>query len=183
MPLWPALTGAACQQRLPPSSLLCTGAVRDTSDQSSSKLVPALRCKADAKCLPVLSALAGAACQQRLPPSSLLCTGTVRNLSVHSLECAQEVLANKCCRLHLCLQCVVRDFRQVQQACGCSSVGARRMQTVCLSGWHSHEPLADKGCRRPLCFAWKPSEISPTSHRASFVGALRCKADANCLPL
>ena len=50
-----------------------------TTDQSS-RLVAALRCEADAECLPVWPALAGAACQQRLPrPSSLLCTGAVRD--------------------------------------------------------------------------------------------------------
>ena len=38
--------------------------------------------------------------------------------------------------------------------------GAGRMQTVCLSGRHLQELLADKGCRLPLCFAPEPSGIS-----------------------
>ena len=51
----------ACQQRLTPSSLLCTEAIREHSNQSS-KLVAALRCEAesDANCSPVWPALARA---------------------------------------------------------------------------------------------------------------------------
>ena len=53
------------------------------------------------------------------------------------------------------------------------------MQSVCLSCRRSQEPLANKGCHLPLCFAPEPQGISSTSHRASILGALRCKADQN----
>ena len=130
------------------------------SDQSS-KLVAARRCVADANCLPVWPALAGAACQQRLQPSSsLLCTRAVRAL------------------------------QQIDQACGGSTiraslrlrVGAKSMQTVCLSGQHSQELLANKGCRLPpLRFALEPSGMSDQSSK--LVAALLWLAEVNWLPV
>ena len=47
------------KQRLPPSSLLCTAFIMEHLEQSN-KLVAALRCEADATCVPVWPALAGA---------------------------------------------------------------------------------------------------------------------------
>ena len=57
-------------------------------------------------------------------------------------------------------------------------VGAWRMQTVCLSGQHSHELLANKGCRLPLCFALEPSGISDQT--SMLVAALRIEQACGC---
>ena len=94
LPIWMALTGAACQQRLPPSSLLCSETDKDLSDKSASKLAADRWCEADANCLPVWLVLSASACQQRLPPSSLLCTGAVRDLSNKSCKFVGAAL---CC--------------------------------------------------------------------------------------
>ena len=56
-------------------------------------------------------------------------------------------------------------------------VGAWRMQTVCLSGLHSQELLANKGCHLPLCFAPKPSGISDQSSKLA--AARRCVAETS----
>ena len=47
------------------------------------------------------------------------------------------------------------------------------MQTVCLSGRHSQELLANKGCRLPLCFAQEPGGIS--DQPSAFVAVLPCE--------
>ena len=67
----------ACQQRLTPSSLLCTEAIREHSNQSS-KLVAALRCEAesDANCSPVWPALEGATLPTKVAVFLSLCLCT-----------------------------------------------------------------------------------------------------------
>ena len=121
-----------------------------TSDQSSRLAAVRLRCGADANCLPVLLPLARAA----LPTESATTTFL---FALHRSR--QGPLINRA-GLRLLF-------------------GARRMQTVCLSGQRSHELLADKRCHHlPLCSAPEPSGTSDQSSR--LVAALRCEADANC---
>ena len=94
VPVWPTLAWRSCLPTKAARRLLLCVASKPSriSDHQSSKLAAALRCEADANCLPVCLALAGAACRQRLAPSSLLCTSAVQ------------------------------AFQPIEQACGCLSI-------------------------------------------------------------
>ena len=99
LPAWLALARHACRQRLRPSSLLCTRAVRGLRPleqgcgcSSVRALAATLRYEGNANCLAGWLAFARDACRQWLRPSSLLCTGAVRAL------------------------------RPIEQGCGCSLV-------------------------------------------------------------
>ena len=99
----------------PSSSLLCTGAIRDLSNQSS-KLV---------------------GCDWSLVRVWMQ---TVCLSSRHS----QKLLANKGCHLPLCFAPEPQWISPTSHRASLRLiVGARRMQTVCLSGQHSPELLAN----------------------------------------
>ena len=161
----------------------------------------ALRCEAHSNCLHVWPELAGAARSQRLPlPSSLLCTRAVRNLrpieqayGCSSVRDGCKLFAFRAGTHRGCspivavatfLFALLRSLQRplINQAGLWLLFGARRMQSVCLSGRHLQGPLASRGCHgRPLCFALEPSATTDQSSRLA--AALRCEADAKCLPV
>ena len=144
-PVWPTLAGAACRQRLPPSSLLCTGAGRDRRPTERVCGCPSMR--VGANCVPVWPARAGMACRQRLAPSALLCVEAVKDTDQSSKLAA--------------------------------ALGAKQMQTVCLSDRQAltHAALQTKACTFLLAL----HRSRPADQFSKLAVGLRCGMSAHCL--
>ena len=209
MPVWPALAGAACQQRLP-AILFALHLNRQGSptNRASLKLLVGAKCM-QTGCLSGWPALAGEACQQRMPPCSLLCTGTVKDLrpikaSLWLLCKANFVVCESVlsgCKLFVCLagtrrSCVrtkadallfaLHRSRQGSPTNQSKLVAARRCVVhaklfACLAGTR-------RSCLRTkaaaLLFALHRSrQRSPTNQSKLAASALRCVVHAICLPV
>ena len=161
MSVRPACTGAACQQRLAPSSLLCTGAVKDrppieqacgcTSVRGGCKLCAWLSCTRK-RCLLTMAGTFLLALHwscQRSPTNRarlrLLISArrlqTVRLCGQHS----QELLADKGCRLPLCFALEPSGLSDQSS----KLVAARRCvaDALCLPVWLA---LAGAACQQRL---------------------------------
>ena len=86
----------------------------------------------------------------------------------------RSTLVNKGCRLPLCFALDPRST-PTSRASLWVLCGARQMQTVCLSGQHSKELLANQGCHLPVRFTLTSPAISDQSSK--LVAALRCEAE------
>ena len=167
----------------------------------SSKRAAAVRCEADANCLPVWPALKGAACRQWLPPSSLLCSDAIIRDRRPTIEqaCGCAAMPSECklfaclvgtrrsCSPRSCLPTKAAAFLfasqwshhqgclrpTIEQACGCSVVRGGCKLFACLAGTR-RSCLPTKARRLPLCFASEPSPARNLSLSARL--RLRCCA-------
>ena len=118
-------------QRLPPSSLLCTGVVRDLRPIEQA-----------CGCFSVRGGCTICAC---LVATRTSCLPTEAAAFLFALHWSHSI-SDQSSKLVAALRCAPCRLL----------FGARWIQTVCLFGRHSHELLADKGCHLPLCFAPEP---------------------------